>query len=44
MMIIYYHFAGLVAIMGLTINALLLLGAMSIFGFELTARVLPVSC
>lgn len=36
MMIIYYRFAGLVAIMGLTINALLLLGAMSIFGFELT--------
>ena len=33
MMIIYYRFAGLV---GLTINALLLLGAMSIFGFELT--------
>ena len=36
MMIIYYRFAGLVAIVGLTINALLLLGAMSIFGFELT--------
>lgn len=36
MMLIYYRFAGLVAIMGLTINALLLLGAMSIFGFELT--------
>lgn len=27
MMIIYYRFAGLVAIVGLTINALLLLGA-----------------
>lgn len=36
MMIIYYRFAGVVAIVGLTINALLLLGAMSIFGFELT--------
>lgn len=36
MVIAYYRFAGIVAIVGLTINALLLLGAMSIFGFELT--------
>ena len=36
LMMLYYRFAGLVAIVGLTINALLLLGAMSVFGFELT--------
>lgn len=36
LMMIYYRFAGMVAILGLTVNALLLLGAMSIFGFELT--------
>lgn len=33
---VYYKFAGLVAIVGLTINALILLGAMSLFGFVLT--------
>ncbi len=36
MVFIYYRFAGFVAMIGLTINALLLLGFMSIFGFELT--------
>ncbi|MEG2971589.1 MAG: protein translocase subunit SecD [Akkermansia sp.] len=36
MVLVYYRFAGLVAIVGLTINALLLLGCMSMFGFVLT--------
>ncbi len=36
MVFIYYRFAGFVAILGLSLNALLLLGFMSIFGFELT--------
>ena len=33
---LYYRFAGLVAILGLTINILLLLGAMAMFNFTLT--------
>jgi SecD/SecF fusion protein len=33
---IYYRFAGIVAMVGLTINALILLGLMSLFGFVLT--------
>ncbi len=33
---VYYRFAGIVAIVGLSINALILLGLMSLFGFVLT--------
>lgn len=32
----YYHFAGLVALVGLTVNIILLFGAMSMFNFVLT--------
>ena len=34
--VIYYRFAGLVAVAGLVINIILLLGAMAMFGFVLT--------
>lgn len=33
---VYYRFAGIVAMMGLAINAIVLLGIMSLFGFVLT--------
>lgn len=36
LVLLYYRFAGMVAIVGLTINALILLGCMSLFGFVLT--------
>lgn len=36
LVLLYYRFAGMVAIVGLSINALILLGCMSLFGFVLT--------
>ena len=34
--VIYYHFAGLVAVVGLVVNIVILFGMMSMFGFVLT--------
>jgi len=34
--VIYYHFAGLVAVVGLTVNIVILFGTMAMFGFVLT--------
>jgi SecD/SecF fusion protein len=34
--VIYYHFAGLVAVVGLTVNIIILFGTMAMFGFVLT--------
>ena len=34
--VIYYHFAGLVAVVGLVVNIIILFGTMAMFGFVLT--------